>query len=156
MEESIERTTPIGLARYACNFLDAADCVDDNIGINPGYEIISPIPVYYLTGHSIELFLKSFLLDNGIPLEELKFKLGHNLDDCLEQCKVYGLYDLVDINEEDESVLNVLNALYSNKEFEYFTAGYKEFPIYGPLQVLTSKLKPTICKHVGFERYNAD
>ena len=56
------KTTPIGYARYANEFLEAALVTDEKMGSRKGYETFAPIPVMYLVGHSIELSLKSFLI----------------------------------------------------------------------------------------------
>lgn len=81
-----KRTTSKGLARYACDFFEAALAVDDKLGLKLGNEIIAPIPVLYLSAQSIELGLKSFLVFKGVPLDDLpKRKLGHDLIKCLKK-----------------------------------------------------------------------
>ena len=80
MRDDPHRTTPIGLARYAREFFDCALAADDKVGHRPGFEIIAPIPVMYLIGHSIELCLKSYLVFKDVPLPELRSnKYGHDL-----------------------------------------------------------------------------
>ena len=56
------RTTPLGMIRYAHEFMEAALAVDEKMGSKPGFEIVAPIPALYLLGHSIELSLKAYLL----------------------------------------------------------------------------------------------
>lgn len=51
------------------------------------------LPRYYLFAHSIELSYKSYLLRNGIVLEILIRKYGHNLLRALRQAKSYGFLD---------------------------------------------------------------
>lgn len=43
-----EQTSAIGLARYAYEYIEAARVVDEQIGLQNGYEIVSPIPAYWL------------------------------------------------------------------------------------------------------------
>ena len=47
-----ERTTAIGLARYAREYFDAALAADDVIGCRKGYEVGAPAPVMFLVAHS--------------------------------------------------------------------------------------------------------
>lgn len=44
MHDDASRTSPIGMARYSFEFIEAAFAVDDKIGIRPGFEIVAPIP----------------------------------------------------------------------------------------------------------------
>ena len=53
-----DRTTAIGLARYAYDYLHAAIVVEMN---DPTPNHISPVPAYFLALHGIELTLKAFL-----------------------------------------------------------------------------------------------
>ena len=55
------RTTPIGMARYACEFMEAALAADEKMGATRGADrdIVAPIPVMFLVGQSIELALKA-------------------------------------------------------------------------------------------------
>jgi hypothetical protein len=145
------QTTPLGLARYAQDFYDAAVAADDVLGIRPGYEIIAPIPVMYLVGHSIELILKSYLISRGMTLPKLKSKAyGHNLVACLMQAEELGLTRLLTFTPEDYDVLRVLNELYSTKQLNYIVTGQKKFPVFGPLQVLCTKLLNAVHAEVGF------
>ncbi len=57
-----ERTTAIGLARYAQEFLEASLKADDGMGQGRKNDFVAPVPVLYLAGHSIELSLKSLAL----------------------------------------------------------------------------------------------
>ena len=76
-----DRTTAIGLARYAREFYDAAIAADHVIGRRPGYEISAPMPVMFLVAHSIELVLKAYLRNQGLSVDEL-VKEGHDLVGC--------------------------------------------------------------------------
>jgi hypothetical protein len=145
------QTTPLGLARYAQDFYDAAVAADKVLGIRPGYEIIAPVPVMYLVGHAIELALKSYLVSSGVSLNDLKSRAyGHNLVVCLAKAESLGLVQLVALTSADREVLRVLNDLYSTKQLNYIVTGEKDFPIFGPLQSLCTKLLKAIHPHVGF------
>ena len=152
MEDDSTRTTPIGMARYAREYFDAALAVDNNIGTKKGYEIVAPIPVFYLTAHSIELILKSYLLFKGVELSALRRKsYGHNLNKCIKKANKLGLDECVKLDEGENEALLVLNELYRTKELNYIVTGPKVFPIFGPLETLTRKLLDTIAPLVGYK-----
>ena len=109
------RTTDLGMARYGYEFLEAAFAVDNFVGRKEGYEIFAPIPVLYLLGHGIELSLKAYLLQSGVALEELK-RLGHNLSDCLDEARQFGLDRIVSFEEQQEGAFKILDDLYSTKQ----------------------------------------
>jgi hypothetical protein len=144
------KTTSVGLVRYAQEFFDAAIAADDVLGMRSGYEIIAPIPVMYLVGHSIELSLKAYLLFMGVSLDDLKNKYRHNLVKCYEEAQKYKLNDVILLTESDYKVLEVLNVLYSSKQLNYCEIGLKEFPVFGPLQELSTKLLQSIGSKVGY------
>ncbi len=150
MHDDPKRTTPVGLARYAREFFDCALAADDKVGRRPGYEIIAPIPVMYLVGHSIELCLKSYLAFRGVPLRALRTKkYGHDLVKCLKKAKELGLSTHVELDEGDLHALKVLNELYSKKQLNYIVTGEKEFPVFGPIETVGKKLLDTICPLVS-------
>ena len=151
MHDDPERTTPIGLARYAREFFDCALAADNKVGRRPGFEIIAPIPVMYLVGHSIELCLKSYLAFQGVPLSDLRTKkYGHDLVRCLKKAKELGLNTHVKFDDGEQHALAVLNELYSTKQLNYIVTGAKEFPVFGPIQTVNRKLLDAICPLVGY------
>ena len=151
MHDDSKRTTPMGLSRYAREFFDAALAVDDKLGHRPGHEIVAPIPVMYLVGHSIELCLKSYLLFRGVPLVELKSrKYGHDLEKCFTKATELGLTDHVRLDDADLRSLQLLNELYSTKQLNYIMTGFKEFPVFGPIQTICTNLLNAICPLVGY------
>lgn len=146
-----QRTTPIGLARYAREFFDCALDADDKVGRRPGFEIIAPIPIMYLAGHSIELCLKSYLAFHGVPLHELRSKkYGHDLEKCLKKAKELGLNAYVKLNAGELHAFEVLNELYSTKQLNYIVTGAKQFPVFGPIETACKKLLDAICPLVGY------
>ncbi len=71
--------TPFGFYHYGKEFFDAA------VGFKQSTKY-SPVS-YYLYCHSIELFLKAFLLVKGVSKKELKNSknYGHNLEKILKK-----------------------------------------------------------------------
>ena len=153
MTTASHHTSPIGLARYAKEFLEAALAVDDSVGMREEYQHVPPIPVLYLVGHSIELALKAFMIHKGMSLSEIRSKaFGHDLLKCWEKSIELGLSEIYTHTAEQASIIQLLNELYSKKQLEYIVTGYKEFPVFGPLQKLAINLVNTIGPSVGFNR----
>lgn len=151
MKSESEKTTPVGLVRYAQDFYDCAIAADRDIGMRPGYGIIAPIPVMYLVGHSIELCLKSYLLYRGVPMKILRNKpYGHDLTECLKKAKELGLYSYIELNEDDEDVVGILNALYVKKLLNYIEIGPKTFPVFGPIQTVNIELLKSVKLAIGY------
>src|ERR1700756_3132101 len=128
-----QRSTPIGMLRYSIEFYAAAIVTDRAIGDMDGYEISAPTPVNYLIGHAIELGLKAYLLQQGVGLDGIK-KLGHELCTAYGEARARGFDDHLKPQDGDISVLETLNALYADKQFEYIETGPKTFPVFGPLK----------------------
>lgn len=152
MHDNPSRTKPAGLARYANEFFEAALAADDKLGTKPGYEIIAPTPVLYLTGHAIELILKAYLLEKGVHLSELRRKsYGHNLNKCITKANQLGLNTIVTLDAGEQEALQVLNELYKTKQLNYIVTGSKTYPSFGPLETLTKKLLSAIGPTVGYK-----
>jgi len=142
------RTTPIGLARYAHEFLEAALAVDDKMGQN---KMIAPVPALYLIGHSIELSLKAYLLKQGVPLRQLRsWKFGHDLHALLRKAKELKLERLVKLDTPEEGAFELLHALYSTKQLEYIVTGAKHFPVFGLVEIVAARLFNAISTEVGY------
>ncbi len=144
-----DRTTAIGLARYAREYYDAAIGADDAIGNRPGYESFAPPPVMFLVAHSIELALKAYLRDRGLSLDELRER-GHRLDECWKLAIEHGVEDLVQLTQDDVGVLKTINDLHASTQLRYIQTGFTQFPVFGPLQELARKLLDAICPFVGY------
>ena len=103
--ENIERTTPLGLARYAYEYMDAAIIVDDatvekRLPVQASYT-----PAYFLASHSIELSLKAFLLFKGNSLELLRKKYKHNISLLYDAAIKQGLDSYFDAKDCDINAL---------------------------------------------------
>lgn len=149
MHDDPSRTTPLGMIRYAHEFIEAALAVDDKMGNRIGFEIVAPIPALYLIGHSIELSLKAYLLGQGVNLGQLRH-FGHNLDKCIRKAKELGLLSHVQFSVPEEGAFELLDGLYSTKQLEYIITGTKHFPIFGLVVVFAAKLFNAVSGVVGF------
>ncbi len=145
-----DRTSAIGLARYAREYFDAAIGADDAIGHRNGYEIVAPPPVMFLVAHSIELALKAYLRDQGLTVEELE-RIGHDLCECWRVATDNGIEAHVALTQEELGVLGLISDLHASTQLRYIQTGYKQFPVFGPLQVLAEKLLDAICPLVGYQ-----
>lgn len=144
------RTSPVGLCRYACEFMEAAISADSQMGRRDGFEVVAPIPVLFLVGQSIELVLKAFLLSRGISLRKLRYDYGHNIHRALRKSKELGLFSLVTLTPEQLETIEILDSLYSSKQLQYIVTGSKTFPVFGPLQNATLLLLHAIGSEVGY------
>lgn len=148
------RTTSIGMAHYAAEFMEAALAADDKLGNKPGHEIVAPIPVMFLVGQAIELSLKAFLLHRGVTLRQLRKSHGHQLRSALKKAKELGLSSLTQITDEEQSVIELLDDLYASKQLQYIVTGEKVFPVFGSLERVALKLIHAIGHEVGFPPRN--
>lgn len=149
LHDNPERTTSIGLMRYAVEFFEAAEVVDDEIGTRPGFEEFAPIPAMYLLGHSLELALKAFFLAKGVPLTDLRKNFGHNLSKLLASAHERGLsQDALQL--EEAGALSALDYLYSTKQLEYIVTGAKTVPMYGPLETGARRVIHAIAPAIGY------
>ena len=151
MHNDPQRTTPLGMIRYAHEFMEAALAVDEKMGSKPGFEIIAPIPVLYLLGHSIELSLKAYLLSQGLTLRQVR-NLNHDLHACKRKAKELGLLNHVQFIGPEEEALEILNGLYSTKQLEYIVTGTKQFPLFGLVELFSARLFNAVAGIVGFNK----
>jgi hypothetical protein len=151
MHDDPSRTTPLGMIRYAHEFMEAALAVDEKIGHQPGFEIVAPIPALYLIGHSIELSLKAYMLSQGVTLRQLRH-FGHDLHVCIRKAKELGLLSHVQFSVAEEGAFGILDDLYSTKQLEYIVTGAKQFPLFGLVEVFAAKLFNAVSGIVGFNK----
>lgn len=144
-----DRTTAIGLARYAREFFAASDGADEAIGHGKGYEIIAPAPVMFLVAHSMELALKAYLRHRGFTVKQIT-GIGHDLIKCWQAAVENGIEDHVELTEEDLGILGLINNLHASTQLRYIQTGFKEYPVFGPLEKVASKLLDAICPLVGY------
>lgn len=109
--------TARSLYTHAAVFDDAARAVRDAVRIDP-------LPKYFLWGRTIELFLKSFLLAEGVSVGELKSKFGHNLLELYNEARKRGIASLIGSDQEHDAIVRILNLDYLSKRFEYRISGH--------------------------------
>ena len=151
MHDDPLKTTPLGMIRYAHEFMEAALAVDEKIGSRPGFEIVAPIPALYLIGHSIELSLKAYLLNHGVTLKQLR-NYGHSLHKCIRKAKELGLLNHVQFSTPEEGAFEILHNLYSTKQLEYIVTGAKQFPVFGLVESFAAKLFNAVSTTIGFDK----
>ena len=136
-ETCFMNVSPFGFYKYAKDFFDAGQ--SHKKGGN-----FSPVP-YYLYCRSIELVLKSFLLDKRVSKKDLKENYGHNLIKLLSEIK--KSFDVKPLSDSEEDVIKMADNYYSNKNkgFEYFEVhraanGYSDLPDLLQLENISRKL----------------
>lgn len=82
----------------------------------------SPVVRAYLLGHAIELYLKSFLLRDGLTSTTLRSKknYGHSLDKLLTEARKRGIEKFVRVSPQMIDDLARLNTLYP-ETLRYFS-----------------------------------
>ncbi len=110
--------TARSLYTHAAVFDDAARAVRDAVRVDP-------LPKYFLWGRTIELFLKSYLLAEGVSAQELKSrKYGHDLLTLYNEARQRGIGSLIGASGEDSAIIRVQNLDYLSKRFEYRISGH--------------------------------
>lgn len=112
-------TTARSLYTHAAVFDDAARAVRDAVKVDP-------LPKYFLWSRTIELFLKSYLLAEGVSATELKsWKYGHDLLKLYNEARRRGIDILIGTSREDTAIVRILNLDYFSKRFEYRISGHR-------------------------------
>lgn len=144
-----ERTTAIGLARYAREYFDVAIIAEGAIRHKEEYKFVVPPPILFLVAHSIEIALKSYLIQSGMTLKEMK-GLNHDLRNCWKEAIEKGVEKCVALNEEDLFILNMICDLYVSTELKYMRKGFKKIPAFKSLKMVAEKLLDGICPVAGY------
>jgi hypothetical protein len=146
------RTTAIGLARYALEYLEAALTVDEHMGDRPEFMKVSPIPAYFLIAHALELTLKSYLRHQGLTVKQISSRaLGHNLNALYSKSMVLGLGNHYTASQEDSDALNLLDALNQDHQLRYIKTGSKQFPLWSIVEPFAVKLHQAVGPLVGYK-----
>lgn len=146
-----DRTTAVGLARYAYDYLHAAMIVETN---DPKPSHISPVPAYFLALHGIELTLKAFLRHKGVSVRDLQRKFGHDLHACHRKAKELGLNDVFKEHPVDADAMRMLVGLNDQQGLRYIKTGMKHFPQWSIVEPLAVRLHQAVASLVGFESFN--
>ena len=130
--------SPLGFHYYASHFLAAARSAPPARGFSP--------VGYYLYCRALELVVKAFLLERGVPQSDLKKKsLGHDLLRLLANADELGLAALVEVTASEREEIRKANDYYVDKGFEYFAViravtGYSALPDLAVLDQLAQRL----------------
>lgn len=144
------RTTAIGLARFAKDYLEAALVVDQELGKRKEYATVSPVPAYFLLTHGIELTLKAYLRHTGLSVEDI-LKVGHNLKALYAISREHGLDDLYQMTAEDAAAFELLIEVNEFHQLRYIKTGFKTFPLWGVAEPLAVRLHQAVAPKVGYE-----
>jgi hypothetical protein len=149
-----DRTTSIGLARYAYEYIEAAMVVDqDHAGKHPGSQI-SPIPAYFLAHHGVELTLKAYLRHSGVTVRELGSKTyGHDLHACYRKAKELGLLKIFKEAPDDFNAMQMLVGLNDRHGLRYIRTGTKHFPLWSIVEPLAVRLHQAVASAVGYRSF---
>lgn len=148
-QDDDDRTTPVGLARYAFDYLEAALVVDERLGRGTEYSRIAPVPAYFLLTHSVELTLKAYLRHNDVSVTDLSKKFGHNLQVCYDQSIRIGLDKLFVPFADDQEVLATLVTMNEGHQLRYIKTGSKTFTYWRPAESFAVRLHQAVSPHVG-------
>jgi len=147
-----DRTTGIGLARYAYDYIHAAIVVERHDEA-PG--AISPVPAYFLAMHGIELTLKAFLRHKGISVKDLRSKkFSHDLHACYRKAKELGLNEFFKEHPNDASALQMLVSLNDHQGLRYIKTGVKHFPLWSLVEPLAVRMHQAVAGVVGFKSFS--
>lgn len=152
MEDQEPTLTPQILARYSIEFFKTALAADNRLENKNQYGLIASFPVMYLIGHSIELCLKSFLLEKGVSRKKLERKYGHNLTKIYNKATALGFIELLSGIEKKH--LEMLNDIYQSKILNYPETGGYAIPLFSALEEINEKLIKAICPALGV-RYDS-
>jgi hypothetical protein len=148
--ERNSRTTAIGLARYAKEYLEAAIVVDQEMGKKRAYAYISPMPAYFLLTHGVELTLKAYLRYAGLTVEDIK-KVGHDLKVLYAKACELGLAELFQLTAAESEAFDLLVEVNEFHQLRYIQTGPKTFPLWSAIEPLAIRLHQTVAPMVGFE-----
>lgn len=150
-----QRTTAIGLARYAYEYIEAARLVDQHAAdANPGSQI-SPVPAYFLAVHGIELTLKAYLRSKGLSVKELSSKTyGHDLHACYRKAKERGLLGIFNERDPDVAAMELLVQLNRYHGLRYIRTGTKHFPLWSLVEPLAVRLHQAVAPVVGYKTFD--
>ena len=151
-----QRTTAVGLARYAYEYIDAANVVDRKDGERRPEALISVTPAYFLALHGIELTLKAFLRHQGVTARELRGKkYGHDVHACRRKAKELGLLKLFREHPDDVRAMDMLIELNHHQGLRYIKTGAKQFPLWAIVYPLAVRLHQAVAPAVGYKTFTA-
>ena len=102
-------------AKLGDEFFEAAKVLYEKYGNDPKW------PTYFLAFHSLELYLKSYLLRKGKPLRWAEKEIGHNIRRATEEAKKIGL--ILQVDPKLEQAVMKLSDVYRKRDFQYRRMG---------------------------------
>lgn len=151
-----DRTTAIGLARFAYEYINAAMLVDQNHGARPGFERVSPTPAYFLAMHGIELSFKAFLRHKGVTVRDLGSHkhFGHDLRRCCRKAKELGLREVFKMRADDMRAMLLLLELNQMQGLRYIRTGLKRFPSWAIVESFAVRLHQAVAVQIGYQSFD--
>jgi hypothetical protein len=150
LHEDPERTTPIGLFRYATEYLQASQACNERL--NPKYgvfETVAPSPVLFLIGQAIELGLKAYLVEQGVSLRSVRLDYGHDFLKSIKKSKELGFPWALKLSNDEKLLLSILNTLYSTKQLQYIVIGRSLSVKYSFIEPLAISLLRDVGRALG-------
>lgn len=144
--------TPSGFAVHGIEFLQAAELV-----LNRATG--ASLPAYFLLGRSIELFLKAFLLHQGMTPKELasKKRFGHNLTALMREANNRQLTDHLTLDGIETGALDLLSAEYCGTRLGYRITGATYYlPLIDVIEGIARKLAGTLPPLFSAGKVNID
>lgn len=132
----IGKTTSAGMWRYSNEFLIAGSVVKASA------EGKYSNPAIFLFCRAMELSLKAFLLARGVSVSELRNpkRFGHNLNNLVREARRRKLGQYHKLTRQDIKAIDLLNAEYSSKHFEYIVTGTIKVPPIDGVELLVVQL----------------
>ena len=139
------RASPTGFRTRGMDFVDAGvvllEAHQHSLSEQQRLFRTPPFPVYYNLLHGIELLLKSFLLHTGVTLQNVENRVGHKIDNALNDCLKRGLLDVCPhLNDTMIGNLRAISPMYASKEFEYLSVGATHLPHVEDIQDVATEL----------------
>jgi hypothetical protein len=135
IDDQENRTSAVGLYHYAISYRRAADALA-SVKLKATHP---DAPREFLYYHSIELFLKAYLRNAGVRVQELK-KIGHRFDK-LAQMYIAKAGFLMD---EDQEVLALMSATDVVPRARYIVTGIVRKPALQALARTAKSLNDTV------------
>lgn len=130
-----ERTTASGLYNTAASFLSAARALD-----RARVKSTHPLsPVVFLYGHSIELFLKSYLRLQGLTVREIR-SIGHKVTTLAERSTSAGL----SFDDADADTIELIASGDTIMRARYIETGPFRWPSVGELDGTGQSLRDKV------------
>lgn len=125
-EDEARRTAALALWRYGHDYLKSAQllCENDRVTCNESQAL------YHLAAQGVEFALKSFLRAQGVSPDDLSTRIGHSLQDAMQEALARGL------PSPPAEVMHTIQAFaphVRDDQFRYVPAGYGDFPDLRPL-----------------------